>query len=291
MGECSILRFESDPFPAYISSGRVVYRAGDKHPKRIFPTFVAMFIEQGTLYFTENNTAYTLTPGQWYIQTPGLRHYGHRPCDGDTVFHYVHFLPQGKWSMEADTPSYEQLCPPVQQIDGGREVRIPKYELSLPMQGTFPVSEWGALFDALQAACLPGEGAIAKQAEFLRLLDKMVHYRTPKAPAGDPVRVVLAYIQQHYAEGLTVVALARRFAFSPDQLTRKIRETTGMAPYTLITQHRINKAKRLLVYTNKPILEIAAEIGYNDIAVFSRMFKKYVGQCPTQYRAEQAGLT
>ncbi|MDG0809143.1 AraC family transcriptional regulator [Cohnella rhizosphaerae] len=96
-------------------------------------------------------------------------------------------------------------------------------------------------------------------------------------------------MQQHYAESLTVSALASRFHFSPDYLTRLMKQTTGLAPSVLIAQYRMNKAKHLLVHTNDAIQQISRETGYPDIAVFSRTFKKHTGQSPTLYRQEQWG--
>ncbi|MDG0794092.1 AraC family ligand binding domain-containing protein [Cohnella ginsengisoli] len=144
------LCFKSHSLPGYISSGKVVYGADDKHPERIFSTFVAMFIEEGILYFTEGDAAYTLKPGEWFIQTPGIRHYGHQAGGVKTVFHFVHFLPQGQWQIETHASRREQAALPVRQLDRGDGVRLPQFEIQLPMRGIFPISDWQALFMRLQ---------------------------------------------------------------------------------------------------------------------------------------------
>lgn len=289
MNNPPLLRFKCNPFPGFISSGKAVYGAEDKHPERVFSTFVAMFIEEGTLYFTEGNVAYTLKPGDWFIQTPGIRHFGHRAGGVETAFHYVHFLPQGEWEIETDSLSRDRANPRIKQFDSGEGVRLPRFEIELPMLGRFPRSDWQELFDKLQQKQAQWIGAIGKQAYFLELLERMVWLDAASEPAALPIPKVIAYIQQHYAEPLTVSELARRFHLSPDYLTRLAKQATGLTPSALILQCRMDKAKHLLVHTNHSIQQIGLETGYPDIAVFSRMFKKYAGQSPSKYRQAQWG--
>lgn len=285
----SILRFQCSPFPTYISSGKVNYEPDDSHPERVFSTFVAMFIEEGVLYFTEGDCAYTLTSGQWFIQTPGIRHYGHRAGGVKTVFRYVHFLPQASWRIEPHTLEPEQAVSRVQQLDSGEGVRFPQYEIALPMRGVYSQPDWRELFERLHEEQAPGRGALHKQMCFLELLERMVWQDGERETKSDPIKAVIAYMQGHYAEQLTVAGLAGRFHFSPDYLTRRIKQTTGMTPSALMIQHRMNKAKHLLVHTNASVQQIGRDSGFNDIAVFSRLFKKHAGQSPAHYRKEQWG--
>ncbi len=284
-----VMCFHCNPFPAFISSGRVVYEPEDKHPERIFPAFVAMFIEEGILYFKEGDVQYTLTPGQWFIQTPGIRHYGYKASGVRTVFHYIHFLPQEKWYITHRIPNREQAASRIKQLESGQGIAIPRYEIELPMQGIFPFSDWKEMLDRLEQKQIFGSGAIGKQACFLELLERMVRLESEKEIRNTPVKKVIAYIQQHYCEPLTVLELARLFHFSPDYLTRQIKRAIGITPSVLIIQLRMNKAKNLLVYTNNSIQQISLAVGYQDIEVFSRMFKKQNGISPTKYRQEQFG--
>lgn len=284
-----VLSFESNPFPAYISSGKVIYKERDKHPERVFSTFVVMFIEEGTLFFTEGGVAHTLTAGQWFIQTPGIRHYGHQGCEVTTVFHFVHFLPLGEWHIESDNLTRKHTAYPVNLIDSGEGVRIPKLENQLPMRGIYPHSNWGELLDRLEQDQESSRTAIGKQACFLELLERMIWLDTRQDTANDIIRKVISYIQKHYAEPLTVSGIASHFHFSADYLTRQMKQVTGMTPSMVLTQYRMNKAKHLLVHTNYPIQQIGRDTGYADIAVFSRMFKRQVGLSPAQYRKDQWG--
>lgn len=181
------LCFRCNPFPAFISSGKVVYEPEDKHPERIFPAFVAMFIEEGILYFKEGGNLYTLTAGQWFIQTPGVRHYGYKPGGVKTIFHYIHFLPQEKWYIKTDIPNREPASSRIKQLESGQGIAIPQYEMELPMQGIFSYSDWKELFDRLEQKQISGSGAIGKQACFLELLERMVWLESEKEVKNTPV--------------------------------------------------------------------------------------------------------
>jgi AraC-like DNA-binding protein/quercetin dioxygenase-like cupin family protein len=285
-----LLNFYCNPFPGYIFSGRVVYGPDQKHPERIFSTFVAMFIEEGILYFTEGEQTFTLMPGQWFIQTPGIRHYGHRAAGIRTVFHFVHFLPQADWHIENDEMKRESVLSRTMQLDSGEGVRLPQYVMKLPMRGTYGLhSDWFELFHKLQQDVAPGKGVLNKQACFLELLERMIEPKSIKEGSHASIQSALAYIRQHFSEPLTVSDLAARFHFSPDYLTRQIKKIAGATPASLIALYRINKAKQLLVHTSNSVQQIGLDSGYPDMAVFSRTFKKMTGLSPLKYRQVQWG--
>ena len=284
-----ILHMKCNPYPAYIYSGKVVYKKGDRHPERIFPAFVAMFIEAGTLYFTEDGCAYTLRPGQWFIQTPGVRHYGHQACEVRTVLHFVHFMPLGEWKIVNKQLMQDLMLSPVSVLDSGEGVRVPRMELEVPMRGEYPITTWRELFDQLEQEYAPGRGAIEKQARFLELLNRMMWLENEQETRNSQVQEVIAYIQLHYSEPLTVSEVAACFHFSPGYLTRQIKRITGMTPSELLNRYRMNKARHLLVQSHRSVQQIGCEVGYPDIAVFSRMFKRHAGVSPAQYRKQHWG--
>lgn len=71
---------------------------------------------------------------------------------------------------------------------------------------------------------------------------------------------------------------------SSSQLNRKIKAITGLTTSNYILKTRLNKAKKLLTISQKPIGDIATECGFNDFAYFSRSFKKEFGMTPTTFQ-------
>ena len=92
------------------------------------------------------------------------------------------------------------------------------------------------------------------------------------------------YIQDHYAENLTVKSLAEMVNANEFYLSHAFKKITHYSPQQYILRRRIGKAQCLLIYTSLPLTEIAARVGYDDSNYFSRVFKKIVGMSPRLYR-------
>ncbi len=77
--------------------------------------------------------------------------------------------------------------------------------------------------------------------------------------------------------------LSSDICLSSSQLNRKMKAITGLTTTNYILKTRLNKAKKLLTNTPKPIGDIAMECGFNDFAYFSRSFKKEFGMTPSSF--------
>ena len=98
------------------------------------------------------------------------------------------------------------------------------------------------------------------------------------------VEKIRRYIQDHYAENLTVKSLAEMVNANEFYLSHAFKKITHYSPQQYILRRRIGKAQCLLIYTSLPLTEIAARVGYDDSNYFSRVFKKIVGMSPRLYR-------
>jgi AraC-like DNA-binding protein len=78
--------------------------------------------------------------------------------------------------------------------------------------------------------------------------------------------------------------LASEMCLSQCQLNRRIKAATELTTSNFILRVRLNKAKKLLTKSQKPIGEIALECGFNDFSYFSRSFKKEFGMTPSAFQ-------
>lgn len=92
------------------------------------------------------------------------------------------------------------------------------------------------------------------------------------------------YIQQHYAEKITVEAIAKYLAVNRSHLSRVFSHQMDMGIKEYLNGVRTNKAAFMLAYTQETVEEIAIEVGFSSLIVFSRTFKKSTGETPTEYR-------
>lgn len=93
-----------------------------------------------------------------------------------------------------------------------------------------------------------------------------------------------AYVKNHDTEPLSVSELCRRLYISKSKLYQLSLEAFGMGVSDYIRIRRIERAKRLLRETQKPVAQVAAEAGFQDANFFTRSFKKAVGLTPKEYR-------
>jgi AraC family transcriptional regulator of arabinose operon len=109
----------------------------------------------------------------------------------------------------------------------------------------------------------------------------------PEAKGGPGIREVedlVAYIQDHLKERITLNMLCGRSYLSMSRLTQLFREVTGHAPIEFVLHQRVQRACYYLDSTPDPISRIAEHVGFDDQFYFSRVFRKIVGMSPRQYR-------
>lgn len=92
------------------------------------------------------------------------------------------------------------------------------------------------------------------------------------------------YIESNFSNELSLEYLAKELGISPYYFSRLFKEEEGVNYIDFLTGIRMNYAKEELQKGEKSIKEICIESGYSDPNYFSRIFKKWTGKTPTQYR-------
>lgn len=100
------------------------------------------------------------------------------------------------------------------------------------------------------------------------------------------VEDIKSRISYCYAEPINIDLLASAFFVSVSHLQHTFKEQTGMSIIDYINKTRIENSKKLLNETNFHISVIAEKVGIADYNYFSRVFRKYEGISPTQYRKQ-----
>jgi AraC-like DNA-binding protein/ligand-binding sensor protein len=94
-----------------------------------------------------------------------------------------------------------------------------------------------------------------------------------------------AYIQEHQTEDLNLGQVAKAVNMSSYYFCKMFKKVTGINFTDYVARVRIEKSKNLLLNPNLRISEIAFEVGFQSLTHFNRVFKKILGQSPTEYRA------
>ncbi len=103
------------------------------------------------------------------------------------------------------------------------------------------------------------------------------------------VASAVSYILQNYMRPLRLEDLARQAHVSPAYLSYLFSQEQGQTCIEFLTATRLHRAKELLAFdVGSSISDIAWQVGYENTNYFSRVFKRYIGVTPTEYRKNSA---
>ncbi|MBL4750149.1 MAG: AraC family transcriptional regulator [Amylibacter sp.] len=144
-------------------------------------------------------------------------------------------------------------------------------ELSNDRRGSFTVSRLLEVFCA-EAIRSYRQNSGAQDPGWFKALDD------PK------IAKALTHVHRHPGEAWTVASLAEKCAMSGSRFAARFRDTTGQSVMSYVARWRMSVACRLLRDTDNNLAAIADEVGYQDLAAFSRAFKELVGESPAKWR-------
>ena len=176
---------------------------------------------------------------------------------------FIHPLLHGKITVPTVfTPVYPYYTDVVAPIDACDEICKTKpqgYEL-------FIKSQLFQLFFVLENKCRN----YGKKPNNRKTLEKM--------------KVILKYIENNYAQKISVADAAEIAGFSESHFMRYFKETMGTSFVEYLKDYRLTMAARLLLASDASILSISEDVGFENLSYFNRAFKKKYKVTPSQYR-------
>ena len=100
----------------------------------------------------------------------------------------------------------------------------------------------------------------------------------------DLIKKAISYISKNFSGNLTLEEVADQVHLNPAYFSSIFKQSTGSSFKEYLNMVRIEESKRLLANTDYTIIDIAIASGFEDQSYFSRVFKKYTGLTPRQYR-------
>ena len=121
--------------------------------------------------------------------------------------------------------------------------------------------------------------------ESLQALVREIHGLRPNATT-EPACVHRArqYIAAHLTEQFTAGMVAKEVGLCPQQFRKRFKQATGQTFRQYLTLRRLERAKDLLVKTDRTVLAVSLDAGFQSLSAFYRAFRKHAGQSADKYR-------
>jgi AraC-like DNA-binding protein len=245
------------------------YYVQHAYPRHSHDYYVISLIERGRQSFTHRGTKYRTPPGGLILINPGEVHTG-EAADA-----------QG-FELRSLYPSTTLMETAVFELTGHR---------SLPFFKEVQVNQHWATnsISSLHRALLAGADRLESESRILwtmtELLKRYANFGSNERQPGEEKRAiqqVRQYIDEHFAESVTLNMLSQHVSFSPYYLLRAFRAEVGMPPYAYLESVRIRHTQRL-IKAGKPLAEVATEVGFSSQSHMTHHFKKIIGVTPGQY--------
>lgn len=248
-----------------------------------------IYIKKGRGTITVDFTQYTVSAGTIALIIPGQLHsieqFEHESMEYENIIFHPGILVtkktdtsntdilapllSGKLSVPLlytpDFPHYKEIAACIDANDEISRTNPPGYQL-------FIKSQLFMLFFILANKCLLKEH-VKKD---YKSLEKM--------------KLILKYVENHYMDKITIEDIADEVGLSQSHFMKYFKNTMGTSFIEYLNEYRLTMASRLLVSSDSSILDIAAEVGYENLSYFNRTFKKRFEMTPREYRKKYANV-
>ena len=110
--------------------------------------------------------------------------------------------------------------------------------------------------------------------------------RQHKFHQDNDILAIQEFMEQHYAQKLSIDALASEHNMTPRTMMRRFKQACGVTPLQYLQSLRLEQARKFLETRPWSLEKIVNIIGYEDISSFTRLFKRHTGLAPSQYRSK-----
>lgn len=258
--ELTVLKFDNHRLRAINYRNRVIH-----------DYYMMTYVRSGSAKLRVENRVYDIPPGTVIFIPPLLEHDQYKDTDEETEFLWWHFT----YRIQ-------------NAIDVLPFLRIP---FIYPLRDHRRFED---AFDELMLCQNPEDGHLpkvilqkAKSLELLYvLLDNAVGQAGADHPALPPAGFLsmLLKIATRPEANLSLAELAKELHMNPTYVSNQFKKTFGKSPILLHREMKIAKAKSMLETGERTVADIGADLGFQDVQSFTRLFKKYAGISPSQYK-------
>lgn len=116
------------------------------------------------------------------------------------------------------------------------------------------------------------------------LVDTSIDYMNKMKQTEDVISQAIEYMKGHLNEEITRNTLAKLLYLNPDYIGKLFKKRTGESIVHYMTRLRLESASRQILQTNRPVNDIAQEVGFATVSYFAKKFRELYGVNPSEYR-------
>lgn len=229
------------------------------YPFHLHQSFELIFLDEGEMTVTVNNTSYILREGEALLIFPNQTHSIHSTRSRHTLFIFSpHIIQSFFVEKNGKLPKSNRLILSERcaQLLKNLSPRSSKYEIK------------GVLY------------------MICALFDTQAKYYDSVSNQENALTKILFYIEQNFKSSCSVGDIAKNTLYNPEYISRMFKKTVGISCKYYVTARRLSYATYLLTKTEKNCLCCALESGFTSLRSFNRNFKKHLGVSPMEYKAK-----
>ena len=227
---------------------------------------------KGHFYFKGSKTATVVEKGNMVLFRPGEEQVYYYYAEDKTEVYWVHFT---GWKVEQYLDSYD----------------LPKKE-NVFFTGVSPDYPWiyNQMIRELQLrrANYEDVNKLFIHHIFLTINRYIKEGKQTKHETISDIERAVHYFNENYSKPITIEQYAQEHLMSVNWFIHSFKEVMHVPPMQYIVSLRIAAAKGYLESSNKNITEISNIVGYENALYFSRLFKKYTGMTPSEYKKKHS---
>ncbi len=243
--------------------GRFTYEPGYRVHRTHFDSFLLMFVEEGNIELSLDDTLLTARKGQLVLVDCYHEHlYGSK--GGSTVL-WIHFA----GTMARKWYDY------IKQHNGN---------IVTPSDGEHIRYNMNALYHRFREHKTVSEARMSGTIAFILSGMLMSDMQEQSLHRQSGIQEAVTWIGEHFAEPIQLQDMAEVAALSPYYFSRLFTKETGFTPHPYLISTRISAAKYMLSTTSDSVKEIGFKTGFTDESSFCSTFRKREGLTPSAYR-------
>ena len=242
-----------------------------------YPSNVLIYLQEGQMTLERNEEVYIIAKGSFAL----IRKYTNGQCfktwgEGESCARMIAFVLQDEFLQKViqNLPVQSNTLERVECV-----VHLP-YNTLLKglMDSIWAYVEGNLTLDRQMVELKTMEALMAIAQSRPDLLTVLKEYTRPERADLE------SFMQHNFIYNIPLEKLARMAGRSLSTFNREFKAIYQQSPHKWIKQQRLEMAKRLLIQTQKTPSDVYLEVGFEDLAHFSRSFKMYFGKNPSEIK-------